>query len=300
MGVLDGKIAIVTGSGRGIGRGIALDFARHGASVVVNDLGGDVGGSGGSNIAEQVVQEIKASGGEAIANGDSVSSVEGGRTIVKAAIEAFGGLDILVNTAGILRDKTLYKMEEEEWDAVIAVHLKGHYSCTRPFVQYIRDTQRTNCRIINFTSQSGLLGAFGQANYGAAKAGIAGFTRVLAIEMEKSGTTVNAISPAAATRMTIPLAKGGESEVVEKLGTPEAIAPIATWLASARAQGVTGQIIETFGGRVGIVSRPEVLRSFHSDAMWTLDELDQAMPALLEAKRVHDDRLEREAKTTKL
>src|ERR1700759_2625083 len=187
MGVLTGKVAIVTGSGRGIGRGIALMFAREGAAVVVNDLGSNTDGSGGSSIADEVVGEIERGGGRAVANYDSVATVDGGQRIFKAALDAFGKLDILVNNAGILRDKTLYNMEESDWDAVMAVHLKGHYACTRPFVRYIKDENRGGCRIINFSSVSGLFGNFGQANYGAAKAGIAGFSRVLAKEVVKYG-----------------------------------------------------------------------------------------------------------------
>ncbi|MEE8558628.1 MAG: SDR family NAD(P)-dependent oxidoreductase, partial [Myxococcota bacterium] len=172
MSVLDGRVAIVTGAGRGIGRAVALDLAAEGARVVVNDLGGEVGGSGESRIADTVVEEIRAAGGEAVASCDSVATVEGGRAIFQTALDAFGGLDILVNNAGILRDKTLFNMEEEDWDGVIAVHLRGHYCCTRPFVQYIRENRRPACRIINFSSISGLYGNFGQSNYGAAKAGI--------------------------------------------------------------------------------------------------------------------------------
>ena len=208
MTVLKGKIAVVTGAGRGIGREIALDFARAGAKVVVNDLGAAPDGTGAARVADEVVAEIRKLGGEAVANYDSVATVAGGEAIFQTAIDAFGGLDILVNNAGILRDRTIFKMTEEDWDAVIAVHLKGHYCCTAPFARYIRDTNRRGCRILNFSSVSGLFGNFGQSNYGAAKAGIAGFSRVLALELAKYECTVNTISPGAATRLTIPLMEG--------------------------------------------------------------------------------------------
>ena len=173
MGRLQDRIAVVTGAGRGIGREIALLMAAEGAKVVVNDLGANTDGTGATIIADEVVAEIKAAGGEAVSNTDSVADVAGGERIVKTAIDAYGGMDILVNNAGILRDRTIFKMEETDWDAVLAVHLKGHYCCTRPFANYIRAENRTDCRIINFSSVSGLFGNFGQANYGAAKAGIA-------------------------------------------------------------------------------------------------------------------------------
>jgi NAD(P)-dependent dehydrogenase (short-subunit alcohol dehydrogenase family) len=267
MGVLDGKVAIVTGAGRGIGRAIAMDMAAEGASVVVNDLGGTTDGGGASRVADEVVEEIR------------VSTVEGGRAIFERAIEAFDGLDILVNNAGILRDKSLFNMEEEDWDQVIAVHLKGHYCCTRPFVRYIRETQRPGCRIINFSSVSGLYGNFGQSNYGAAKAGIAGFTRVVALEVAKYGATCNVISPGAATRMTIPL--------MEARG-------VVLWLASPAAQEFNGQIIHVAGGLLGIMQQPAVIRAFESDKRWTLQDLDRAMPTLLDAKKAHDARVKKE------
>jgi NAD(P)-dependent dehydrogenase (short-subunit alcohol dehydrogenase family) len=205
MGRLDDKVAVITGAGRGIGREIALMMASEGASVVVNDLGANTDGTGTGKVADDVAAEIRDLGGEAVSNTDSVASVQGGENLVKTAIDAFGAMDILVNNAGILRDRTIFKMEEEDWDAVQDVHLKGHYSCSRPFARYVRDNNRTGCRIINFSSVSGLIGNFGQANYGAAKAGIAGFSRVLALELAKYGCTVNTISPGALTRMTIPL-----------------------------------------------------------------------------------------------
>ncbi len=296
MSVLDGKIAIVTGSGRGIGREMALYLASEGASVVVNDLGGDVDGTGGGRVADEVVAEIEAAGGTAAANYDSVATVEGGQAIFQTAIDNFGGCDILVNNAGILRDKTIFKMSEEEWDTVIAVHLKGHFGGSAPFARYIRETNRPGCRIINFSSVSGLFGNFGQANYGAAKAGIAGFTRVLAQELQKYQCTVNTISPGAATRMTIGLMEGRGREVNpdDPLVGPQQIAPVVTWLASAAGQNVNGQIIHVQGGQLGIMQQPAVIRSFKTDHLWTLEELDQLVPTLLEAKRAADERTAKE------
>ena len=291
MGALDGKIAVVTGAGRGIGHDIAVAFAREGAKVVVNDLGGDVDGSGGSKIADKVVEELKAAGGEGVANYDTVATPEGGRGIFQSAIDHFGAMDILVNNAGILRDRTIFNMEEEDWDAVMAVHLKGHYCCTRPFAQYIRETNRPGCRIINFSSVSGLYGNFGQTNYGAAKAGIAGFSRVLALELAKYGATVNTISPGASTRMTISLreARGVHIDVNAPDQSPKQIAEVVTWLASGASQDINAQIIDVMQGWVGIMQQPAVIESYTTDGMWTLDDLDKAMPALMKAKREHDD-----------
>ena len=205
MNRLKDKVAIITGAGRGIGREICLYLASEGARIVVNDLGGDRDGSGEGKVADQVVDEIKALGGNAAANYDSVGTVEGGQNIFNTALDAFGRADFLVNNAGVLRDRTLYNMEESDWDVIMEVHLKGHYNCTRPLVRYIRDNNVSGCRIINMSSVSGLFGNFGQVNYGAAKEGIAGFTRSLALEVAKYKCTVNTISPGAATRLTIDL-----------------------------------------------------------------------------------------------
>ena len=292
MGRLDGRIAVITGAGRGIGAEIAKLMATEGAKVVVNDLGGNTDGTGTGKIADDVVAEIRRAGGEAVSNTQSVSTVAGGQSLLKTALDAFGAMDILVNNAGILRDKTLFSMEESDWDAVLAVHLKGHYCCSRPFAQYIRQNNRTNCRIINFSSGSGLIGNFGQANYGAAKAGIAGFTRVLALELAKYGCTVNTISPGALTRMTIPLreARGqtvGDAEL--ESGGPQHVAPIVAWLATDEAKGVSNQILHAARGSLGIMQQPAILKSFQKKhGTWTLDELDKYVPRLLEAKAAHD------------
>jgi NAD(P)-dependent dehydrogenase (short-subunit alcohol dehydrogenase family) len=291
MARLDGRVAIVTGAGRGIGRAIALHMAGEGARVLVNDLGGDVDGAGTGGVAGEVAEEIRKAGGEAAANGDSVATVAGGRAIFEAALDAFGQVDVLVNNAGILRDRTLFNMEEEDWDSVLAVHLRGHYCCTRPLVRYIRESKRAGCRIINFSSVSGLYGNFGQSNYGAAKAGIAGFSRVVALEVAKYGATCNTISPGAATRMTIDLMKARGRDPEQARRGPEEIAPVVTWLASPDAQHVTGQIFHVAGGLVGIMQQPAVIRSFQSSELWSLEELDRRMPMLLDAKQAHDERV---------
>ncbi len=301
MGVLNGKVGVVTGAGRGIGREICLSFAQEGAKVVVNDLGGDRDGSGEGKIADEVVKEIQDLGGEAVANYDSVGTVEGGENLFKTTIDAFGEMDFLVNNAGILRDRTLYNMEESDWDAIMEVHLKGHYNCTRPFVRYIRDENRLNCRILNMSSVSGLYGNFGQTNYGAAKAGIAGFSRSLALEVAKYKCTVNTISPGAATRLTIDLIEAAGREYDENDWTqgPEQIAPVVTWLCSEEAKDITSQIIHSQGGILGIMQQPAVIKSFTSDNLWTIDQLNQLMPELIEAKKHHDAEVEEKGKPSK-
>ncbi len=292
MGRLDGRIAVVTGAGRGIGAEIAKLMASEGAKVVVNDLGGNTDGTGTGKIADDVVKEIRAAGGEAVSNTASVADVKGGESLLATAREAFGGMDILVNNAGILRDKTIFNMEESDWDVVLAVHLKGHYCCSRPFAKYIREANRTNCRIINFSSVSGLFGNFGQANYGAAKAGIAGFTRVLALELAKYGCTVNTISPGALTRMTIPLREArGETVKDDELeaGGPQHIAPIVAWLASEASAGVSSQIFHAARGSLGIMQQPAIIKSFQkAKGAWSLAELDRYVPELVEARKAHD------------
>jgi NAD(P)-dependent dehydrogenase (short-subunit alcohol dehydrogenase family) len=292
MGRLDGRVAVVTGAGRGIGAEIAKLMASEGAKVVVNDFGGNTDGTGTGKIADDVVAQIRAAGGEAVSNTQSIASVAGGQSVLKTALEAFGAMDVLVNNAGILRDKTLFNMEESDWDAVLAVHLKGHYCCSRPFAKYIRDNNRTNCRIINFSSTSGLYGNFGQANYGAAKAGIAGFTRVLALELAKYGCTVNTISPGALTRMTIPLREARGQKVDDddlEAGGPQHVAPIVAWLAGEQSAGVSNQIFHVGRGGLGIMQQPAVIKSFQkTKGAWTLAELDRYVPQLIDARKTHD------------
>ena len=288
---LEDKVAVVTGAGRGIGKEIALLMASEGAKIVVNDLGGNTDGTGTGKIADDVVAEIRAAGGEAVSNTDSVAEVGGGEALVQTALDSFSGMDILVNNAGILRDRTIFKMEESDWDAVMAVHLKGHYCCTRPFANYIRSENRTGCRIINFSSVSGLYGNFGQANYGAAKAGIAGFSRVIALELAKYGCTSNTISPGALTRMTIPLRENrgenvGDSDI--ESGGPQHIAPICAWLASDASAGITSEIFHTGRGGVAIMQQPKIIKQFKKpDGLWTMEELDQIVPQLIDAKKAN-------------
>ena len=290
MGRLNNKVAIITGAGRGIGKEICLYLAKEGAKIVVNDLGGDRDGSGGGKIADEVVNEINDLGSEAVANYDSVGTVEGGKNIFNSAMDAFGQADILVNNAGILRDRTLYNMEESDWDVIMEVHLKGHYNCTRPLVRYIRDTNRSDCRIINMSSVSGLFGNFGQVNYGAAKEGIAGFTRSLALEVAKYKCTVNTISPGAATRLTIDLIEAAGRKYDENDWTqgPEQIAPVVAWLCTDAAKDITSQIIHSQGGSLGIMQQPAIIKSFTTDNLWSLDQLDSLIPELVETRKFHD------------
>ena len=253
----EGKIAIVTGAGRGIGREHALSLASQGAKVVVNDLGGNVDGSGGDlSPAEQVVQEIKGMGGEAVANGDSVSDWAGAERLINTAIETFGDLNIVVNNAGILRDRMLFSMSEAEWDAVINVHLKGTFAPSRFACVYWREQSKAgkpvSGRIINTTSVSGIYGNPGQTNYGAAKAGIASFTNIAALEMARYGVTVNAVAPVALTRMTEGLGPAPESDEDREKRSPRWIAPIVTWLASDEAAEVTGRIFEASGDLLAV------------------------------------------------
>ena len=288
---LQGKVAVITGAGRGIGRAEALAFATEGAKVVVNDLGGAGDGTGASQSpAEEVVQEIKKMGGDAVANYDSVTTPEGGENIIKNAIDKFGRLDILVNNAGILRDRMVFNMSEEEWDAVMKVHLYGHFHCTKPACIIFR--QQKSGRIINTSSAAGL-GNMGQANYSAAKEGIIGFTRTVARDMGKYGVTCNAIRPAAATRLTMTpeLTAAGEKAKAEGLpsqvggvmdfvlsSTPEMVAPVVVYLATDETSNINGCTFLVGGGQIGIYTEPEVKAQIEKAGVWTLDELMDIMP----------------------
>jgi multifunctional beta-oxidation protein len=283
---LAGKVAVVTGAGRGIGRGIAKKLAAEGASVVVADIGAALDGKGNDQSpAARVVEEISELGGKAVACYENVAEVSGGQNIVKAALDNFGRLDIVVTAAGILRDRMIFNMTEQEWDDVIAVHLKGTFSVVQPASKIFRE--QGSGRIITFSSVSGLYGYGGQANYGAAKDGIAGFTRVVAKDLARYGVTVNAISPGAQTRMTesVPAStramRAGEFPPAPE-GTltsdPEDVAPMVAWLSSEQAAGVTGMIFHTVGNRVSVMSHPLPQRSIHKDGRWTVDEIAAVFP----------------------
>lgn len=242
MGVLEGKVAVVTGAGNGIGRAHALAFAAEGASVVVNDLGCERDGQGKSDSAEKVAEEIRALGGRAVSNGDAVGSMEAGKRIVQSAVDAFGKIDILVNNAGILRDKTILKMTEEEWDLVLQVHLKGTFACLKAAAERMKEQGTGGC-IINTSSSSGLLGNFGQANYGAAKIGVMALTRIAAWEFARFNVRVNAIAPAALTRLTHDLPGIQGAWKPDEFG-PQHISPIVVYLASDAGASINGL---TFG-----------------------------------------------------
>jgi len=291
---LKGKVAIVTGAGRGIGRGEALALASEGAKVVVNDLGGTADGGGTSaSPADEVVAEIKKMGGEAVANYDSVTTMQGGENIIKTAVDAFGRLDILVNNAGILRDKMVFNMTEEEWDIIMKVHLYGHFFTTKHACALFR--QQRSGRIINTSSAAGLGATFGQANYGAAKEGIVGFTRQVARDMGRYGVTCNAIRPNAGTRLTLSdqlkeaWKKAGMEAAIERMEHmgPEDIAPLVVWLASDDAANVNGRTFFVETGRVSLYSEPVEEKTLVKVGGWTIDELFNFMPTTLAAGLVN-------------
>ena len=288
-GICDGRVVIVTGAGRGIGRGHALEFARQGAKVVVNDLGAEVDGTGSSTgPAGEVVDEIRAMGGEAIANGDDVSDFDAAGRLVQAAIDTFGGLDVVVNNAGILRDKMLVNMSVEEWDAVIKVHLRGTFCPSRHAAAYWRERSKAgdevNARIINTTSPSGIYGNMGQTNYGAAKAGIASFTIIAAMELGRYGVTVNALAPVALTRMTENLGPGPKRELPKDEWSPMDpgnLAPLIVWLGSAESRGVTGRVFSVRGGQITVAEGWSAGPSVDKGARWEPDELGSVIPDLV-------------------
>ena len=280
MGLLDGKIAIVTGSGGGIGREHALALSKAGAAVVINDLGGARDGTGADqNMADQVVAEIKAAGGEAVANYDTVATVEGANNIVKTALDAFDKVDIVVNNAGILRDKSFAKMSEDMWDIVISVHLRGTYCVTNAVYNHMKDRGEGGV-IINTSSTSGLNGNFGQCNYGAAKAGIAGFTRCLAIEGKKYGVRAFILAPIALTRMTDDL-PGFDDEKLKARMSPAVISPLVVYLASDLSKDQTGKTFFVGGGRIAemkVVTHTGITKT-ENDGLWTAEEVASKMKA---------------------
>lgn len=295
---LKGKVAVVTGAGRGIGRAEALALAAEGAKLVINDIGGDSHGGGASQTpAAEVCGEIINMGGEAIPNYDSVTTPEGGENIIKTAVDKFGRIDILVNNAGILRDRMVFNMSAEEWDAVIKVHLYGTFHCTRPACQQMR--QQRWGRIINTSSVSGL-GSIGQANYSAAKEGIVGFTRTVAQDMANYGVTCNAIRPNAATRMTMTdelkakFAKGLAAQGITKpedidkhfaqmfSSKPEHIPPIVVYLATEEAGFINGRTFFINGNNIGFYTEPQITSQINKDeGFWSTDELVKIVPEQL-------------------
>jgi NAD(P)-dependent dehydrogenase (short-subunit alcohol dehydrogenase family) len=289
MGICDGRVVIVTGAGRGIGREHALAFAREGAKLVVNDLGVSLAGEGGSlSPAEEVVKEIEALGGEAVTNGADVADLEQAGQLVKAAIDRFGGLDVVVNNAGVVRDRMFVSCSEDEWDAVIRVHMKGHFAVSNQACAYWRNRAKAgepvDARIINTSSGAGLQGSVGQSAYSAAKAGIAALTLVQAAELGRYGITSNALAPSARTRMT-------EEVFAEMMAAPDEgfdamdpanISPLVVWLGSAESRDVSGRVFELAGGKISIAdgwrSGPEVDKG----ARWAPDEVGAAVHELLQ------------------
>ena len=305
---LKDRVAIVTGAGRGIGRGEALLLAQEGAAVVVNDFGGSAGGEGGEQTpAEEVVAEIKAAGGKAAANYGNIADFQTGEDLVKQAVDTFGRLDIVVNNAGILRDRMVFNMSEEEWDAVLAVHLKGHFNLTRHACVVFR--QQRSGVIVNTSSESGL-GNMGQVNYSAAKEGIIGLTRTVARDMGRYGVRCNAIRPRAATRLTISddmraaAERGGAAgmtietlQAFEKANPPEAVAPMVVWLCTDEAANVNGRDFLVVGNQIGLYSEPKIIAEARTDHGWSIDELSKLMPEQVTKDLVNKFVPKEEAKT---
>ena len=288
MGTLDGKVALVTGAGRGIGRGIARLLAREGAAIVVNDLGSSLDGTGADvSVAEQVAREIDPSGERAVFNSYSVSDFDGAGAMVQQAIDEFGKIDIVVNVAGILRDRMIFNMTPEEWQAVVDVHLKGTFNTCHWAAIRFRE-QGTGGRLINFSSSSAF-GAAGQPNYAAAKAGIIGLTLSSANALSRYGVTANAILPGAATRMidSIPkareaaLAESGKLPSEQAVGTerdPDNVAPIVAYLASDAAAAVNGHLFAAYGYNIGLMSQPKIIKTLRADHRWSVEELCELVP----------------------
>jgi NAD(P)-dependent dehydrogenase (short-subunit alcohol dehydrogenase family) len=289
-GICDGRVVIVTGAGRGIGRGHALEFARQGAKVVVNDIGAELDGSGGSaSPARQVVDDIEAAGGSAIVNGDDVADWEGARRLVSSALDAFGRLDVVVNNAGIVRDRMFVSCGEDEWDAVVRVHLKGHFAVARFAAEHWRAQAKAgeavDARIVNTSSGAGLMGSVGQSAYGAAKAAIATLTLIQAAELSRYGVTANAIAPSARTRMTETvfsdtMAAPDDPDAFDAMA-PENVAPLVVWLGSAQSGHVTGRVFEVEGGRVSVADGWQHGPALDKGFRWDPAELGPVVDELL-------------------
>ena len=293
----DGRIVIVTGAGRGIGREEALEFARQGARIVVNDVGVARDGTGeDATPAQSVVDEIKALGAEGVANYDDISDFDGAKRVVQTAIESFGGLDVVVNDAGILRDRMLVNMTIDEWDAVIKVHLRGTFAMAHHAAVYWRERSKAgddvDARLINTSSSSGIYGNVGQSNYGAAKAGIAAFTVITAMELERYGVTVNAVAPAALTRMTEDLVRwqdDGDDKPAWDPRDPSNIAPLVAWLGSKESRGITGRVFNVKGGYVSVAEGWVAGPAEDKGARWEAGELGEVVPRLVAEARANSD-----------
>jgi NAD(P)-dependent dehydrogenase (short-subunit alcohol dehydrogenase family) len=295
VGICDGRVAIVTGAGRGIGRAEAVELARQGARVVVNDVGAARDGTGAdAGLAQQVVDEIVAAGGEAVADASDISEFDSAGRLVERAVDAYGRLDAVVNNAGVLRDRMLVNMSVDDWDTVLAVHLRGTFAVTRHAAAYWRGLskggQAVDARVVNTSSSSGIYGNVGQSNYGAAKAGIAAFTVIAAMELWRYGVTVNAIAPTAYTRMTADLA-GWEGRTGDGWDpyAPEHIAPLVAWLASAGSRDLTGRVFNVMGGEISVAEGWVAGPAHRQEGPWDVDVVSRIVPDLVARARPNSD-----------